>query len=189
MSVPVYQRPVAGQAVSQHVQRDAKSPRIKVKFANVAKPFFYQSSNNVARYSVTGVLDPDIHLEFIQKVIALEAKEGITDSQTLKHEIQKGPDGNVITTGRHLMKFQTKEKIPVIVCKAGFPQVPAELKEEIRVGDEVIVVFDVLRYTKKNPQGPSGKGISYQPKMIYLYPNEEVPKTQNSGDYDDHSPF
>ena len=191
MSAPAYQRPVAGKPVSQHVQKDAKSPKLRVKFANVARPFHYQSSTNVPRDSVTGVLDPDIHMDFIQKVIALESKEGITDSQTLKDEIQKAPVGTVVTTGKHLMKFQTKDKIPVIICKAGYTQTPVELQDEIRSGVEVVVVFDVLRYTKKNPKGGYGRGISYQPKMIYLYPNEDVPSTQSHqsyGDYED-APF
>ena len=71
---------------------------------------------------------------------------------------------------------------------AYYTQTPVELQDEIRSGDEVVVVFDVLRYTKKNPKGGYGRGISYQPKMIYLYPNEDVPSTQSYGDYED-APF
>lgn len=171
---PVYQRPVAGQAVTSILYKDAKTPKIKVKFSNIINPFRYPNSPTIPRWSITCLLDPGIESdhEFIGKIEKLEAKESIQGSQTLKDDVFKDREGQIVKSGKYIMKFQTRDKIPVIVMKPGFPQIPAELKQEIAFGDSVIIVFDVVRYTKKGVSIEMNKGISYQPKMIYLYPFE-----------------
>lgn len=169
---PVYQRPVPGQAVTSILLKDAKTPKLKVKFSNVVNEFYYPNSPTVPRWSVTCLLDPETDHEFISKIENLEAKENIQGSHTLKDDVYKDRNGQIVKSGKYIMKFQTRDKIPVIVVKPGFPQIPAELKQEIAFGDSVVLVFDIVRYTKKGFSVDLNKGISYQPKMIYLYPYE-----------------
>ncbi len=170
---PVYQRPVSGQAVTSIIQKDYKSPKLKVKFSNIFIPFYYPNSPTVARWSVSCLVDPEIDQEFVQNISAIEEAENVQGSQTFKDDVYKDRDGQIIKSGKFLMKFQTKDKIPVIVIKAGFPEVPADMKQEISFGDYAVVVFDIVKYTKKNVPFELNKGISYQPKMIYLYPSDE----------------
>lgn len=180
-SKPVYQRPVAGQAVTSVLHKDAKTPKFKVKFSNVVNPFYYPNSPTIPRWSITCTVDPEVDAEFIQKIEKLESKESIQGSQTLKDDVYKDREGQIVKSGKYIMKFQTRDKIPVIVMKAGFPSVPAELKQEIAFGDSVMIVFDVIRYTKKGLSIDMSKGVSYQPKLIYLYPYEgEEPISNNS---------
>lgn len=182
---PIYQRPVAGQAVTSIIFQNAKTPRVKVKFSNVVNPFRYPNSPTIDRWSITTIFHPDKHFEFIGQIEKLEAKEDIKDSQTLKDDVIKDREGQIVKSGNFIMKFQTRDKIPVIVMKPGFPQVPAELKQEIAFGDEVIILFDVLRYTKKGLASDANKGVSYQPKMIYLYPFEG----EQNAPTEEHTPF
>lgn len=161
-----YKRPVAGQPVNHALHKDIRTPRFKIKFSNIYKPFFYDSTPMVPRYSVTCVIDPDHHTDFIERLIALETREGVSEANTLKDEVYKNVEGAMVNTGKHLMKFQAKDK-PTIV----FPgSNGATLTRELVEGDEVIVMFDIVRYNKKNPNGASTKGLSYQPKTIYIYP-------------------
>lgn len=168
----VYERPKAGEAVTSVLHKDAKTPKLKVKFSNVFSAFHYPNSPSIPRWSVTCVLDPETDNEFIEKIEKLENKEGIQASQTLKDDVVKDSQGQVVKSGKYLVKFQTRDKIPVIVCKPGFPSVPVEIKQELAYGDHVVIVFDIVRYTKRGVSQDKSKGISYQPKMIYLYPYE-----------------
>ncbi len=171
---PVYQRPVPGQAVTSILHKQVKTPKIKVKFSNVVNAFYYPNSPTVPRWSITCLLDPDKEQdqEFIAKIERLESRENIQGSHTLKDDVFKDRDGQIVKSGKYIMKFQTRDKIPVIVVKPGFPQIPAELKQEVAFGDQVIVVFDIVRYTKKGMSVEMNKGISYQPVLIYLHPFE-----------------
>lgn len=192
MTAPTYKRPVAGQQVANFVHKDAKTPRFKVKFANIAKPFFYQATPEIPRYSVTCIIDPDTHLEFIQKIIHLEAKEGVTDAQILKDEVSKSSDGNVVTTGKHLMKFQCKDPVMVTLYKTGYSPTVQILEEEIQQDDEVVIVFNIVRYSRRVLNGPPSKGLSYQPTHIHLYPSDKPKQSyynQPSSSLEDDMPF
>lgn len=168
---PVYQRPVPGQAVTSILVKDAKTPRLKVKFSNIFNPFYYPNSPTIPRWSITCLVDPEKDHEFVEFIQKLEEKENIKDF-SLKDDVLKDRDGQIVKSGSYQIKFQTRDKIPVIVCKPGFPQLPAEIKQEIAFGDRAIILFDIMRYTKKGVSVEMNKGISYQPKMIYLYPYE-----------------
>lgn len=168
---PVYQRPIPGQPVTSILVKDARSPKLKVKFSNVFNPFFYPNSPTVPRWSITCLVCPDKDSQFAQFIQDLEEREKIKES-SLKEDVLKDRDGQIVKTGQYQIKFQTRDKIPVIVCKPGFPQIPAEIKQEIAFGDRAEVVFDVMRYTKKGVSMDMNKGISYQPKLIYLHPYE-----------------
>lgn len=169
---PVYERPVAGQPVTSILQKDIKSPKLKVKFSNIVNPFHYPNSPTVPRWSITCLIEPEIDHDFIDRIEKLETRENVKNSNTLKDDTLKDREGQLLKSGKFLMKFQTRDKIPVIVVKTGFPAVPAELKQEIAFGDQVIIVFDIMRYTKRGVSLDMSKGISYQPTLIYLYPND-----------------
>ena len=56
-----------------------------------------------------------------------------------------------------------------------FPQgeVPrVELEDELARGEKILVVYDILRYTKKNTM-KTEHGISFKPSCIYYFPNQE----------------
>lgn len=184
MSVSTYQRPVAGKPVTNTIVQNARTPKLKVKFSNVIKPFFYPNSQNVPRFSITCIVDPDQHMEFISKIQKLESSEYIIDSQTLKDDVIKDNLGHIVTSGLHLMKFQTRDRIPVFRMNATGQKTPVNMISEIPYGDEIIIVFDVLRYTKKVAPGLPNKGVSYQPKTIYLVTekpeSEQVPIEQQT---------
>jgi hypothetical protein len=169
---PSYEVPKVGQPVTSIIQTDARTPKLKVKFCNIITPFHYPNSPGVPRYSVTCVLDPEEHRDFIEKIIKLEKKENIIGSQTLKEDVFKDESGHMVKSGKFNMKFQTRDKIPVVVVKEGFPNTPTEIKNEIVFGDQVVIIFEVMRYTKKGLSSDMNKGISYQPKLVYLYPHE-----------------
>ncbi len=107
----------------------------------------------------------------MHEIEEIERKEGVQIGETFKDDVTRNKDGAIVKNGNFLMKFQTRDKIPVIVMKEGFPEVPAVLINEIDYRDEVEIVLDIVRYTKRGVASMN-KGISYQPKMIYLYPYE-----------------
>lgn len=167
-----YNRPVAGQPVTSVIAQNIETPLLRVKFSNIVNPFFYPNSPTVPRYSITCVLEPDSHEQFIKKLIHIEKKEGIIDSQIFKDEIFKDTSGQVFKTGNHLIKFQNRERVPVTIVQEGEESLLESLITEIPPDNKVKVVFDIIRYSKRVPYGQPSKGISYQPKMIFLYSQE-----------------
>ena len=46
-----------------------------------------------------------------------------------------------------------------------------DLEDELARGERVIVIYDILRYTKKNTM-KTEHGLSFKPSCIYLYAKE-----------------
>lgn len=163
-SKKVYKNPQQGQPLITTICTAWNTPEMSVKFCNLVKPFFYQNSPSIPRYSLTCVIDPEIHKDFLKAIQGIEKTEGV--ETIIKNETQK--DGKDYTlTGNLLIKFQSKDKIPVYVRKEGHENELIELEDELAKGEKVVVVYDILRYTKKNTQ-QTEHGISFRPSAVFL---------------------
>ncbi len=167
----VYKNPKPGQPLISNISSGCKTPILEVKFCNLVNPFRYPNSPTIPRYSVTCVLDPKEHKEFIKGIQSIERDEGV--ETILKNETAKENDSHH-NTGRILIKFQTKEIIPVYNgnFKEGETPTQIELEDELAQGEKIMVVYDILRYTKKNTMKVE-HGISFKGSCIYYYPSEE----------------
>ena len=145
-----------------------KTPIIEVKFCNLLKPFFYPNSPNVPRYSVTCTFDPEMHKEFLASIQTIESREGVESA--LKSESKKNSASEYESTGKVIVKFQTKNKIPVFAIENKAAE-EVELEDELATGEKVCVMFDILRYTKKNTLS-GDHGLSFKPTAIYFYPEQ-----------------
>lgn len=167
----VYKNPKPGQPLISTISSGCKTPILEVKFCNLVNPFRYPNSPTVPRYSVTCVIDPQEHKEFLKGIQTIEKDEKV--ESILKNETVKENDEH-LTTGKVLIKFQTKDIIPVYMG-GEFPrgEVPTvELEDELARGEKILIVYDILRYTKKNTM-KTEHGISFKPSCIYYFPNQE----------------
>lgn len=163
----VYKNPQPGQPLITTISSGCKTPLLEVKFCNLVKPFRYPNSPTIPRYSVTCVVDPELHKEFLKGIQTIEKDEKV--ETIIKNETVK-EDNNLVTTGKVLLKFQSKDIIPVYSgnphSKNANPQ-PIELEDELARGETIYVIYDILRYTKKNTM-KTEHGISFKPSCIYL---------------------
>lgn len=166
-----YKNPQPGQPLITTISSGCTTPAIEVKFCNLVNPFRYPNSPTIPRYSITCVLDTEIHKEFLKGIQTIEKDEKV--DSIIKNETMKNQDGEHVTTGKVLLKFQSKEIIPVFeagkFAKGERPKI--ELEDEIGKGEKVVIVYDILRYTKKNTM-KTEHGISFKPSAIYLYMKE-----------------
>ena len=169
----VYKNPKPGQPLISVICSAWKTPTLKVKFSNLVNPYYYKNSPKIPRYSITCTMDPAVNSDFIKTLKNIEKKEGV--DTILKFDTVK-EKGDYINTGLVIIKFQTKDIIPVYLGEKGkpFPEKPTqiELQDELGEGEEVVVVYDILRYTKKNTAAPE-HGLSFKASCIYFYPKEE----------------
>lgn len=122
----------------------------------------------IPRYSITCSFNPEQEKEFLKAIQNMEKTEGV--ETVIKNEtVKKG--GEHVLTGNVVIKFQGKDKIPVYFFENEKPQ-EIEMQDELAGGEKVIVVYDVLRYTKKN-SAKTEHGINFKPTAIYFYPREE----------------
>ncbi len=168
----VYKNPQAGQPLISTISTGCKTPPLEVKFCNLVKPYYYANSPTIPRHSVTCVVDPELHKEFLKGIQTIEKNEKV--ETIIKNETVKEGDEH-LTTGKVLIKFQSKDLIPVYVGDRPFvtnesPQ-RIELEDELAKGERIIVVYDILRYTKKNTM-KTEHGISFKPSCIYLLGKE-----------------
>lgn len=157
--------PVAGQALTSIVMEKVKTPALKIKFCNNTKPFYYDNSPDIPRYSVTCVVEPEKHKDFIKIFTTIENNEKIKQS-VLKTEVSK-KDGVSVNTGNWIIKFTDKKPIRVVV-RDGEKLVPFDECEEVAYGQDVSVEFDILRYTKR---GTTESGLSLKPILITIIKN------------------
>ena len=168
-----YSLPKEGIPLITAISTQCKTPILEIKFSNIINAFYYPNSPNIPRYSVTCILDPahnKEHAEFVKGIQAIEKNEKV-DSILKTDTIKK--DGIPTSTGKIIIKFQTKEIIPVFICEVNKEPEPIELEDELAKEEKVIVVFDILRYTKKNVMD-SQHGISFKPTLIYFYNTKEA---------------
>ena len=168
----VYKNPQAGQPLISTISTGCKTPPLEVKFCNLVKPYYYANSPTIPRHSVTCIVDPELHKEFLKGIQTIEKNEKV--ETIIKNETVKEGDEH-LTTGKVLIKFQSKDMIPVYVGDR--PHVTSEgpqrieLEDELAKGERIIVVYDILRYTKKNTM-KTEHGISFKPSCIYLLAKE-----------------
>lgn len=169
----VYKNPQAGQPLMSTISTGCKTPLLEVKFCNLVKPYYYANSPTIPRHSVTCVVDPEIHKEFLKAIQTIEKNEKV--ETIIKNETVK--EGNEhLNTGKVLIKFQSKDLIPVYIADKEDtvnrdPQ-QLELEDELAKGEKIMVVYDILRYTKKNTMKIE-HGLSFKPSCIYYYPRGE----------------
>ena len=167
----VYKNPRPGQPLISTISTGCRTPLLEVKFCNLVKPYYYANSPTIPRHSVTCLVDPEIHKEFLKGIQTIEKNEGV--ETIIKNETVKEADEH-LTTGKVLIKFQSKDVIPVYVMAEPPQPEPEliELEDELAKGEKIIVIYDILRYTKKNTM-KTEHGISFKPSCIYYYPKVE----------------
>lgn len=159
----VYKNPDSGKPLLSTISSGCKTPPLEVKFSNLVRPFYYPNSPTIPRYSVTCIIDPIIHKEFLKGIQSIEKNESV--ETIIKNEIIKDKEVHV-TTGKVLMKFQNKERVPIYL-KSGDEVESVELEDEFAKGENIIVEFDVIRYTKKNTM-KTEHGLSFKTVAIHL---------------------
>lgn len=166
----VYKNPQPGQALITTISSGCRTPLLEIKYCNLVKAFYYPNSPTIPRYSVTCLVDPAKHKEFLTGVQTIEKNEKvetIVKNETVKEE------GEHLTTGKVLIKFQSKDNIPVFVKAEGKEEEQIELEDELARAEKVVVVYDILRYTKKNTM-KTEHGLSFKPTAIYYYPSKPL---------------
>lgn len=161
-----YKAPVEGQPLMSTIVSGCKTPILNVKFSNLIKPFFYPNSPNIPRYSITCLIDPKNDEEFLKSIQTIEKTECV--DSVLKNESAK-EGGTPVNTGKILLKFQSKNKIPVFVIEGTAEPEEIDLQDELAKGESVYLMYDILRYTKKNSL-KAEHGISFKPTAIYYIP-------------------
>lgn len=165
----VYKNPQINQPLLSTISSGCRTPLLDVKFCNLIKGFYYPNSPTIPRYSVTCIVDPEKHSEFLNGIQTIEKNENV--ASILKKETIK-ENGEQGFTGKIIMKFQSKDHIPVFVVSKGKEPSPLELEDELAKDEKVMVVYDILRYTKKNTMNIE-HGLSFKPTEIYYYPQGE----------------
>jgi len=171
-SRPVYKNPKPGQPLITTISTGCHTPLLEVKFCNLIKPFYYPNSPTVPRYSVTCLVDPEKDKEFLKGIQTIEKNEQV--DSIIKNDTVKENDG-LVNTGKVLIKFQGKNLIPVFLgAQSNIKENLRimELEDELAKGEKIIVIYDILRYTKKNTM-KTEHGISFKPSCIYYYPQGE----------------
>ena len=162
----VYKTPQSGQPLISTISTSCRTPTLEVKFCNLVNPYRYANSPTIPRYSVTCVIDPKLHEDFLNAIQCIEKSEEV--DTIIKNETEKEGDKH-LTTGKLLIKFQSKDVVPVFCggeyAKGETPKI--ELEDELQKGEKIVVVYDILRYTKKNTM-KTEHGISFKPICIYL---------------------
>lgn len=168
-SQKVYKNPQPGQPLLSVLSTKCKTPVLDVKFCSLVNPYYYPNSQTIPRRSITCVVDPELHKEFLKGIQTIEKNEKV-DSVLKNDTVKEGKEH--ITTGKILIKFQSKDVIPVysVVNEKDEPQL-IQLEDELAKGEKVVVVFDILRYTKKNSVKVE-HALSFKPSSIYIYAKE-----------------
>lgn len=172
----VYKNPQNGTPLISVISSGCKTPLLDIKFCNLIKPFYYPNSPTIPRYSITCLVDPEEHKEFLRGIQTIEKNEKV--ETIIKNDAVKEGSEH-FTTGKVLVKFQSKENVPVYMG-GEFPRGECpliELEDELARGEKVVVVYDILRYTKKNTM-KTEHGISFKPSCIYYYPSKPLHKKE-----------
>lgn len=166
----VYKNPQNGQPLISVISSGCRTPLLDIKYCNILKPFYYPNSPGIARYSITCIIDPEIHKDFLKGIQTIEKNEGV-ESIVKQDSVKKDNAQNL--TGKRNIKFQSKEIIPIYACFEDEEPEQIELEDEIAKGEKVEVVYDILRYTTKNTIATE-HGLSFKPSAIYYYPTKKM---------------
>lgn len=170
-----YKNPEAGKPLISTISSACKTPVAEVIFSNLINAFYYPNSK-IPRYSITCVFDPVEHKEFINSIQTIEKNEQV--DTIIKNETEKTPEG-VFNTGRVLLKFQSKDRIPVYDAQTPYSKNEGpkmiELNEELKKGERVFIMYDIVKYTKKNTMKIE-HGLSFKPFAIYLFDSNKKNK-------------
>lgn len=162
----VYKSPKVGQPLITTISSSCVTPKLEVKFSSIFNPFYYPNSPKVPRYSVTCLVDPKKNSDFLLGIETIEKNEGV-DSVIKTDCCRK--DGENMQSGKVTVKFQTKDLIPIFI-KDGEQAQSVIMEGEFDKGDKIEVVYDILRYTKRNTT-KTEHGITFKPTAIYYYPS------------------
>lgn len=99
---------------------------------------------------------------------AIEKNEDV--QSFFKKDFRKDGDQELYT-GDIIMKFQTKDVVPVFVEENSKMQ-RIVLEDELDPGENVIVEYDIMRYTKKNP-AKTEYALSFKPTAVFYFPSAE----------------
>jgi hypothetical protein len=166
----VYKSKKDGTSLLSTLINDLESPKMTVKFCSLVTPYQYKNSPSVPRYSITCILCPEKDAAFLEMLHTIEKNNGV--ETILKNDTIK-KNGDYILTGKVVIKFQSKNFIPVFWANPDDTYSPTTLHDEIDAGEEVSVIFDILKYTKRNALDSSEYGMSFMPTKIIFYPKEE----------------
>lgn len=150
------------------ISSGCKTPLLVVKFSTLVRAFYYPNSPKIPRYSITCLIDPIKHKDFLEGIKAIEKNEEV--ETLLKKDYQKIDEKNVYS-GDYNLKFQTKDVIPVYIEENGKLQ-RIILEDELDSGEEIIIEYDIMRYTKKNTE-TAEHALSFKPTAIFYYPSPE----------------
>jgi hypothetical protein len=169
MAKQVYKSPDAatGKALLTTISKGCQTPLLEVKFCCLVHPYRYPNSPAIPRYSVTCIFDPLKEVDFLDGILSIEKAEQVESIIKVDKKKENGID---VGSGLNTIKFQTKEKVPVYIQGEDNSAVEIELEDEFVPGEKIIVVYDILRYTKKYAS-ENTHGISFKPTCIYFYPN------------------
>ena len=164
-----YKNPRVGQPLITTISSECKTPWLEVKFCNLVKPFYYPNSPTVPRYSVTCIVDPEVHSQFLLGIQTIEKNEDVETIIKLENVKQKD---KICLSGNFLIKFQNKDQVPVYLVtdeNINFknPENLLELQDELEAKERVLVVYDILRYTKRGVASCQ-HGLSFKPTKIFL---------------------
>jgi hypothetical protein len=171
-----YKNPNAPNQLISTIIHDYYTPILSIKFCNLIKPFYYPNSPNIPRYSITCIIDAEKDKNFLNNILSIEKTEKV--ESIIKRETIK-EDGKSVSSGNFLIKFQSKEVIPIYIKDKHFKEnendndelQKVNLEDEFAVGEQVQICFDILRYTKKNSLEIE-HGLSFKPTAIFYCPQE-----------------
>lgn len=176
-SSQVYKNPQPGTPLISTISSGCKTPLLDIKYCNLVKPFYYPNSPTIPRYSITCVVDPVQHKDFVKGIQTIEKNENV--DTIIKNDSIKENDEHV-TTGKLNIKFQSKDLVPVYIVNHDMQPSQITLEDELARGEKVVVIYDILRYTKKNTM-KTEHGISFKPSCIYYYPARDQIKDEDGG--------
>jgi hypothetical protein len=165
----VYTNPKPDQPLLSTISSNCKTPILQVKFSTLVKPFYYANSPKIARYSVTCLVSPAAHQDFLNGLQFIEKNEGV--DTIIKNDTIKNEEGDHVTTGSLLIKFQTKNMVPIYRVEGPAEPELIELEDELAPGEKIAVTYDILRYTKKNTM-KTEHGLSFKLVHIHYFPND-----------------
>lgn len=126
------------------ILKGMKTTPLKIKYANIFKPYYYPNSPSIPRYSITLLINSEENAEDYEVINKIERSEGI---EILKDEILKTGDG-CETTENFVLKLQTKDEVEIYELENG-ERKRLVLNREIPTDKLAVCTYDILRYTKR----------------------------------------